>query len=208
MKKIKRLICVCIALFLLAVTTGCGNLNVNNDNQNVNSTNPTYVTDDSNILVAYFSCTGTTEEVAKEVADEADGDLFEIQPLKAYSEEDLDYNNENSRAALEQKDDNARPEIKNEVDNIQQYDTIIIGYPIWFGKAPKIICSFLESYDFTDKTVITFCTSGGSDIEGTAKDLESLCDKSTKFYEGKRFAGASEEEIDLWLETIGLDIEE
>ncbi len=208
MKKIKGIICMCFAVFLIISSTGCGNLNGSNENINSTATNPTYVSENSNILVAYFSCSGTTETVAKEIAEETEADLFKIKPLKAYSEEDLDYGNAESRASVEQDDDNARPEIKNEVNNIQQYDTIILGYPIWFGKAPKIIWSFLESYDFTDKTIITFCTSGGSDIAGTGKDLESLCDKSTIFVEGKRFADSSEGEVEQWLETLGLDIEE
>ena len=118
----------------------------------------------SKILVAYFSATGTTRPIAEEIANVTGGDLFEIVPVQPYSEEDLDYSNDNCRANQEQNDDTSRPEISDTVENIDEYDVVFIGHPIWWGIEPRIIDTFLESYDFSGKTMVDFCTSGGSGI--------------------------------------------
>lgn len=117
-------------------------------------------------LVAYFSATGTTAAVAKNLAAAAEGaDLFEIAPVTPYTSEDLDWRNKNSRSSKEMTDQKSRPEIKDKIENISQYSTIFIGFPIWWGTAPRIINTFLESYDFSGKTVILFATSGSSTID-------------------------------------------
>lgn len=109
----------------------------------------------SKILVAYFSATGTTRPIAEEIANVTGGDLFEIVPVQPYSEEDLDYSNDNCRANQEQNDDTARPEISDTIENIDEYDVVFIGHPIWWGIEPRIIDTFLESYDFSGKTMVT-----------------------------------------------------
>lgn len=115
-------------------------------------------------LVAYFSASGTTARLAKTVADTLDADLFAIEPTEPYSSADLNWNNTRSRSSVEMNDKSSRVAIARRVENISDYDTIVIGYPIWWGVAPHIINSFLESYDLSGKTVIPFATSGGSGI--------------------------------------------
>ncbi len=124
-------------------------------------------------LVAYFSCTGTTEQVSKKVAQVVNGDLFEIIPERPYTKEDLDWQNKNSRSTLEMQDETSRPLIKSRVDNMNEYKTIYLGFPIWWYKAPTIINTFLESYDFTDKKIILFCTSGGSSLTDSYMKLKN-----------------------------------
>jgi flavodoxin len=118
----------------------------------------------SKILVAYFSASGTTARLAKNVADTLGGDLFAIEPVEPYTSADLNWNNSRSRSSVEMNDKSSRVAIARKVENMADYDTIVIGYPIWWGVAPHIINSFLESYDLTGKTVIPFATSGGSGI--------------------------------------------
>ncbi len=176
----------------------------NNDNNNGGGTRPPVVAA-SNVLVAYFSCTGTTEGIAEIIADETDGELHEIIPEDPYTEEDLDYYS-GGRADQEQADPNARPEIANTVENMAAYDILFLGYPIWHGQAPKIIYTFLESYDFSGKTIIPFCTSGGSGIGGSEEDLHALA-ADAEWLKGERFSGSeSAQEIQEWLEDLNLNI--
>ena len=149
----------------------------------------------SKILVAYFSATGTTRPIAEEIANVTGGDLFEIVPVQPYSEEDLDYSNDNCRANQEQNDDTSRPEISDTVENIDEYDVVFIGHPIWWGIEPRIIDTFLESYDFSGKTMVDFCTSGGSGISESESDSVWL--------EGKRFLGSSShDDIADWVDNM------
>ena len=125
-------------------------------------------------LVAYFTASElrTTERVAKRLAEATDADLFEIIPALAYTTEDLDWKDEDSRSTIEMKDSTARPEIAVKVENMDQYTTIYVGFPIWWYTAPRIINTFLEQYDLTGKTIIPFATSGGSDIGKSGEDLK------------------------------------
>lgn len=160
--------------------------------------------DNSNILVVYFSCTGTTESAAKNIQNILDADIYEIEPSEPYSSEDLNYNNNSSRANIEQSDSNARPSISGSIENLEKYDAIFLGYPIWHGKAPKIIYTFLESYNFADKTIIPFCTSGGSGISGSESELHELAENAS-WIEGRRLSGSdSETSVKNWLDTIDL----
>lgn len=160
--------------------------------------------DNSNILVVYFSCTGTTESAAKNIQNILDADIYEIEPSEPYSSEDLNYNNNSSRANIEQSDVNARPSISGSIENLDKYDAIFLGYPIWHGKAPKIIYTFLESYNFADKTIIPFCTSGGSGISGSESELHELAENAS-WIEGRRLSGSdSETSVKNWLDTIDL----
>ena len=129
-------------------------------------------------LVAYFSASGTTARTAKEIAEAAGADLYEIRPAKAYTAADLDWTDKKSRSTAEMNDPACRPEIEGTVEHMEQYDTVLVGFPIWWYVEPRIVDSFLESYDFSGKTVIPFATSGGSGIGGAEKSLREHCPKA------------------------------
>ena len=154
-------------------------------------------------LVVVFSRTGHTKPLAEYAADYLDADLFEIEAAVPYTDADIAYYT-NCRADQEQNDPTARPEIKGEVKNMEQYDTIVLAYPIWHGQAPKIIYTFLESYDFTGKTIIPFCTSASSGIGSSATNLHALAPDAV-WKDGRRFAiGTSQTTIEDWLDTFEL----
>ncbi len=153
-------------------------------------------------LVVYFSATGTTKGVAERIASVTNADLYEIIPAEPYSSDDLDWNDNNSRTSIEMNDLNARPEIASNTISLDSYSTIYIGYPIWWGDAPRIMSTFVESYDFSDKTVIPFCTSGSSDIGGSGDNLKDLAN-SGNWLSGNRFdADVSESEIQEWISDL------
>jgi flavodoxin len=165
------------------------------------------VTAGNKILVVYFSCTGTTELIAEYVTEILGADIYEIVPENPYTEADLAYYT-NGRADQEQNDPNVRPAISGGVENMDEYDTIILGYPIWHGQAPRIISTFLESYDFSGKTIIPFCTSHSSGIGSSASNLHALCSESVKWTDGKRFeGGASKEYVEDWIGEIGMEVQ-
>ncbi|MDE7322797.1 MAG: flavodoxin [Lachnospiraceae bacterium] len=156
-------------------------------------------------LVAYFSCTGTTELVAEYITEILGADSYQIVPEDPYTEADLAYYT-NGRADQEQNDPNVRPAISGGVENMDEYDTIILGYPIWHGQAPRIISTFLESYDFSRKMIVPFCTSHSSGIGSSASNLHSLCSESVEWRDGKRFeSGVSKESVQKWIEEIGIE---
>ncbi len=155
-------------------------------------------------LVVYFSCTGTTELVAEYITEILGADSYQIVPEDPYTEADLAYYT-NGRADQEQNDPDVRPAISGGVENMDEYDTIILGYPIWHGQAPRIISTFLESYDFSGKMIVPFCTSHSSGIGSSASNLHSLCSKSVQWLDGERFAsGTSRESIEEWLNSISI----
>lgn len=157
------------------------------------------------ILVVYFSCTGTTRSLAEYAAEFLEADLYEIVPEEPYTEADLAYYTD-GRADQEQNDPDSRPAISGGVENMDQYETIVIGYPIWHGQAPRIISTFLESYDFSGKTMVPFCTSHSSGIGSSADNLHALCPDTTVWAEGRRFeAGTSKDMIMEWLESVGIN---
>ena len=146
--------------------------------------------------------TGTTEPLAEYAAEILEADIYEIMPEVPYTETDLAYYT-NGRADQEQNDPSARPAIAGKVENMEEYDTIILGYPIWHGQAPRIISTFLESYDFSEKTIIPFCTSHSSGIGSSADNLHELCPDSVNWMEGKRFeARTMKETMENWLENV------
>lgn len=124
------------------------------------------------VLISYFSASGVTKRKAEELSKEVGGDLFEIVPAKRYTNEDLDWTNENSRSSRENRDKNYRPEIKDININMNTYDTIYIGFPIWWGIAPNVVKTFLDQIDLTNKKIITFCTSGGFPLTPAKEDLQ------------------------------------
>lgn len=160
-----------------------------------------FVGSDSNVLVVYFSQTGNTRELAEYAAEYCNADLFEIKAKVPYTDEDIDYNDKDSRTSIEQNDTSVRPEIRSVISDISQYNVVILAYPIWWGQAPRIIDTFLESYDFSNKTIIPFCTSGSSDIGSSDNDLHALTSDTAIWVEGERFAaGTSEETLTAWLD--------
>ena len=153
-------------------------------------------------LVAYFSASGTTAGVAKNLAQAVGADLYEIKPETPYTRADLNWQDKNSRSSVEMNDKSNRPALANKDANIAAYDTILLGFPIWWYIAPTIINSFLESYDFTGKTIILFATSGGSGFGKTVQNLVSSCPGAT-IKEGKILNGnVSNDDLKKWVETL------
>ena len=156
------------------------------------------------ILVAYFSASGETARLAKTVAEVTGGDLFEIQPEVAYTSADLNWNDKHSRSTVEMNDAGSRPAIADEVADMEQYDTVFVGFPIWWYQAPRIIETFLESYDFSGKTVIPFATSGGSGMGKTAEILKASC-PGAAVDTGKRLSSReSAASVRKWVESLGI----
>lgn len=141
------------------------------------------------VLVAYFSCTGRTEAVAKVIAKSMSGDLYCITPQRSYTKADLDWRNQKSRSSIEMADPKSRPELADKKANIKAYDVIFVGYPIWWDSCPRIINTFIESYNFEGKTVIPFATSGGSPITKSENELKALYYKNIIWKQGKLFNG-------------------
>ena len=157
------------------------------------------------VLVAYFSTKGATAKVAEELCKAENGDLFEIKPEKPYTDADLDYKVKDSRSNLEMADESCRPGIIGKVDDMGQYDAVFVGFPVWWGREPSIIDTFLESYDFTGKKVIPFCTSGMRDCKKATEHIKGIVGDAVAVEEGKRLgAEGSEEEVKLWTELLSL----
>ena len=144
-------------------------------------------------LVAYFSASGVTKRVAEKVADVLDADIFEIAPETPYSAADLDYMDKNSRSTIEMNDKSFRPPIKETID-VTEYDTIVIGFPVWWYTAPTIINTFIESCDMAGKTAVAFCTSGGTGISGCENDLKNAYPE-INWIPGKRLSGREGDDI-------------
>lgn len=156
-------------------------------------------------LVAYFSATGITKEVAERLAKAAEADLFEIKPKKAYTSADLNWNDKRSRSSVEMNNKSSRPAVSSKVSDMYQYDTVFVGFPIWWYTAPMIIKTFLESYDFAGKNIVLFATSGSSQMGNTQSDLEPCVHKSAKWIAAKRFpVNVTEAEFKKWVNDLGL----
>ena len=156
----------------------------------------------SNVIVVYFSATGTTKGVAEKIAEITGGDTYEIKAAQEYTSDDLNWNDANSRTTHEQDDPEARPEIGSDSIDLAGYDTVYIGYPIWWGIAPRIMDTFVESQDFNGKNVIPFCTSGSSGIGNSGKNLAETAG-SGNWISGQRFSGSvTEEELASWIEGL------
>ncbi len=156
---------------------------------------------DAKTLVVYFSATGTTKGVAQTIASATGADLYEITAAQTYTEADLNWNDKNSRTTLEQNDKSVRPAIGSETISLDGYSTIFIGYPIWWGEEPRIMDTFVESYDLSGKTVIPFCTSGGSGIGSSGKNLEANAGGGN-WLEGERLSRSSD--VEGWIKSLGL----
>ena len=155
-----------------------------------------------NVLVAVYSASGVTKRVGEEIARISGGDFFEIMPREIYTKEDLNWMNKKSRSSVEMNDPSARPEIANRVTDMDSYDTVIIGFPIWWGVAPRIIETFLESYDFSGKTIIPFCTSGGSGVGRSDSELHKNVSGDVKWAQGVQINRPNEAKIKKWLDKV------
>ena len=152
------------------------------------------------VLVAYFSATGTTRAAAKKVKKATGGTLYQIKAADPYTAADLTYD-KNCRANAEQSDENVRPAIKGKVKKMEKYDVIFLGYPIWWGKEPKIIRTFLESYNLKGKKIVTFCTSGGSGISGSMKEVKQSA-KGAKVIKGKDLTDWPYKQVAKWTKSV------
>ena len=153
-------------------------------------------------LVAYFSASGVTAKVAETLSEAIGADLYEIEPAVPYTEKDLNWMDKKSRSTIEMNDQASRPAIAGMRDNMEDYDTVFVGFPIWWYVAPHIINTFLESYDLTGKTIVPFATSGGSDMGKTNEKLMPSC-AGAKLIEGKVFNhSASHEELAAWVDGL------
>lgn len=227
----KRLIALCLSVCMIILLTACGagnteassdvennslpveenQLETESETKQPEAEAPTEESADetadfgNHILVAYFSCTGTTEQIAQWIVDETGADSYQIIPETPYTEEDLNYSDASSRTTLEQADSSARPAISGGVESMAQYDVIFLGYPIWHGQAPRIISTFLESYEFSDVTIIPFCTSHSSGIGSSAENLHELCSDAVTWLDGQRFSGdAVENDVVDWVDSLVL----
>ena len=168
-------------------------------NKKTKETNQVENVEKNKTAIIYFSATGNTKKIANYIKEETNGDLIEIEPKEKYTSEDLDYNDD-CRANKEQNDDKARPEIANNID-VDKYDTIYLGYPIWWGDVPKIILTFLDNHNLDGKTIIPFCTSGGSDISKSEETLKNY-KPNIKWESGQRFGeSTTQEEIKNWIKN-------
>ena len=155
-------------------------------------------------LVAYFSASGSTRKLANNLSEVLGADLYEIKPATAYTGRDLNWNDSKSRSSVEMADKNSRPALADKTAQIDKYDTIFIGFPIWWYVAPHIVNAFLESYDFTGKTIVLFATSGGSGFGQTLNELKPSANPA-KWIEGKVFRGrADKSELADWVKTLSI----
>ena len=190
----KKLYLLTIILTILLV--GCGNKKNDSSTKGTDSY--------SKSIVIYFSRTNNTEKIANYIIDITNSDKYEIEAKTPYTNADINYNDSNSRTSIEQNDSTCRPEIGSSVIDLTKYDVIYLGYPIWWGQAPKIMYTFVESYDLSNKTIIPFCTSGSSEIGSSATNLEKSTNNA-KWLSGKRFdSSSSKNDVKEWIDTINL----
>jgi len=220
-KKIAAVLLTCI--MAIGLTAGCGASNTNqsasnNDSQSTstnqsgneeadtNSENTTDTTGNGKTLVVYYSASGNTKDVAEKIAKITEADLFEIEPVEPYTDDDLDWTDDDSRVSREHDDESLRDVelVSTTVDNWDSYDTVYIGYPIWWGIAAWPVDNFVKENDFTGKTVIPFCTAATSGIGDSGNLLEEMTGTGD-WKEGERFhGGASESDISSWIDSLGL----
>ena len=179
-----------MATLLTMSLSACTQANKANDNKEMKK-----------ILVAYFSASGVTKGVAQQLAEVTGGTLHEIKPEQPYTESDLDWRDKQSRSTIEMQDKSSRPAITDKLKNMQDYDVIYVGFPIWWYTCPTIINTFMEAYDFIGKTVIPFATSGGSSIKKACEDLK-VTYPDVNWKEGKLLNGASKKDLEDWVNGL------
>ncbi len=194
------------AMMVIALMLGACQNNQNNAASQGDTTTAAGDSVAKTTLVAYFSASEAhiTAQVAKTLAEATDADLFEIVPEQIYTTEDLDWHNDKSRSSVEMKDSTARPAVASKVENMAQYNTIYVGFPIWWYTAPRIVNTFLEQYDLTGKTIIPFATSGGSDMGKSGEDLKKASAPNANWIlPGKVLNGNPPvDSLKTWIETL------
>ena len=214
MKKLATVVLSCLLMFcLLACSSGgsgstssadTSSSSVSSASDETSATTEESSTDLGNVLVVYYSATGNTERVANSIAEATGGDLFEIEPTEPYTDDDLNWNDESSRVSREYEDESLRdvPLVNTTVDGWDDYDTVFIGYPIWWGIAAWPVDGFVEANDFSDKTVIPFATSASSGMGQSGELLADLAGTGD-WQDGMRFSsGAGDDEVQEWVETL------
>lgn len=214
MKKLATVVLSCLLMFcLVACSSGesgstssadTSSSSVSSASDETSATTEESSTDLGNVLVVYYSATGNTERVANSIAEATGGDLFEIEPIEPYTDDDLNWNDESSRVSREYEDESLRdvPLVNTTVDGWDDYDTVFIGYPIWWGIAAWPVDGFVEANDFSDKTVIPFATSASSGMGQSGELLADLAGTGD-WQDGMRFSsGAGDDEVQEWVETL------
>lgn len=214
MKKLATVVLSCLLMFCLAACSSGGSgstssadtssSSVSSASDETSATTEESSTDLGNVLVVYYSATGNTERVANSIAEATGGDLFEIEPTEPYTDDDLNWNDESSRVSREYEDESLRdvPLVNTTVDGWDDYDTVFIGYPIWWGIAAWPVDGFVEANDFSDKTVIPFATSASSGMGQSGELLADLAGTGD-WQDGMRFSsGAGDDEVQEWVETL------
>lgn len=200
----KKIMSILVMFALLLCFTACANNSKETDDSSDIASKETELNkSEAKALVVYFSCTGNTKAVAQKISKLTGADLYEIISTDPYTDEDLNYNNDNCRANKEMNDPDARPAIGSNAIDISNYDIVFIGYPIWWGTMPRIINTFLDTYDLSDKTVMPFCTSGGSGISKSVSDMKAQ-ELDADIRDGLRANGSSDSGINEWLSDNGL----
>ncbi len=208
----KKLTSLVVALLLVLTFSACGSSNSNSsfgtksNSSSSTSTKAKTTKSKGKVLVAYYSATGSTKAVAETIANATGGDLFEIEPKEPYSEGDLDWTNSKSRVSVEHDDESKRDVPLKTVtpENFDNYDTVFIGYPIWWGIAAWPVDNFVKGNDFTDKTVIPFCTSSSSGLGDSGELLKEQAGTGN-WQDGERFSsGASQDEVESWVKDLGI----
>lgn len=216
--KMKKILSMClIGVMAMGLLAGCGSSDdqqSSSDNSKTESTDTASSEDtsdsgsqgDGKTLVVYYSATGSTKAVAEEIAKRTGGDIFEIEPKETYTDQDLDWTDDDSRVSREHDNEDERDVelLSTTVDNWDSYGTVFVGYPIWWGIAAWPVDNFIKDNDFTGKTVIPFCTSSSSGIGDSGKLLEEMAGTGN-WQEGQRFrSGADNSDIDAWVDSLGL----
>lgn len=214
MKKLATVVLSCLLMFCLVACSSGGSgstssadtssSSVSSARDETSATTEESSTDLGNVLVVYYSATGNTERVANSIAEATGGDLFEIEPTEPYTDDDLNWNDESSRVSREYEDESLRdvPLVNTTVDGWDDYDTVFIGYPIWWGIAAWPVDGFVEANDFSDKTVIPFATSASSGMGQSGELLADLAGTGD-WQDGMRFSsGAGDDEVQEWVETL------
>lgn len=180
-----------VFICLLMILTGCSNKQnedvINNDD--ISS---------KKVLIVYFSATGNTKTAAEKISEKIQADLYEIVPEDPYSSDDLNYSDDNCRANQEMNDPDCRPEISGDIIDVTDYDVIMIGYPIWWSTMPRIINTFLDTYDLSGKIIMPFCTSGGSSINQSVNEIRAI-ETNAEVCDGLRIRNIQDDSIDNWL---------
>ena len=194
----KKFLSIFLAAFIVLSVTACSS-------EEKNSAEGSSPPDKNKILVAYFSATGNTKTLAETAAEVLGADLYEIKPEFPYTEEDLDYKDETKRATVEQRDEKTRPALADKNAPVDKYGTIVLAFPIWWGIEPRIIDTFVETYNLSNKTIIPICTSGGSGIGSSGENLKALASPTAEWKNGKSFSkNFSKDEVKNFFDDLGL----